>query len=431
MQITFRPEILTNGRLLAEEGSIWWAHSLNSNFFSTLFYIPPLTGYFLLNANLLMLFVNMVPISYIALITTWISLLLHTQIAFASLVLTKGGQWKYRILSFSILLFSPIFSDPETFANSINSQTYLALVPIIYLAYWTVPHSFISRVYIYTLMFLSFFSGWYGAILFPLFIIRYFLSDRSKFHKYVVAVSFVGFCTQSFTYIYQIRNDFLWPNKGRLKFDYYEIYLDFVSLIRFSLTGVQGLSGINTLQLCLVVAVLILAIKKYFSSKQLWPKFIPGKDKYLWLALAFAVEYFLVYVGDASPAAGLTGRYLIVPSGILVLCLAIYFADDLAQISRKSLLVFIAVIQFTLSIIQFSSTASHPLLECSKPCLTWKQNVELVSLRQSSTYYFWPFNEGNPNWAISAEQPKVRLAPFQSEKMGLLVEELPPIVLKK
>ena len=378
-----------------------------------------------------MLFVNTVPISFIALTTTWISLLLNTQIAFVSLVLTRGGQWKYRIFIFAILLFSPIFSDPETFANSINSQTYLALVPIIYLAYWSVPNSSISKVYIYALMFLSFFSGWYGAILFPLFIIRYFLGDRSKFHKYVVATSLVGFCTQIFTYLYQIRNDLLWPNKGRLKFDYHEIYLDFMSIIRFSLTGVQGLSGIHPLQLCLVVTILILSFKKYFSSKQLRPKFVPSKDKYVWLSLAFSVEYFLVYVGDASPGAGLTGRYLIVPSGILVLYLAMYFADNLAQISRKSLLFFIAIIQFTLAIIQFSGTTSHPLLECSKPCLTWKQNVEMVSLRQSSTYYFWPFNEGNPNWAISAVQPKVRLAPFQSEKMGLVVEDLPPIVLKK
>ena len=373
----------------------------------------------------------MVPISFVALTTTWISLLLHTQIAFVSLVLTKGGQWKYRILSFSILLFSPIFSDPETFANSINSQTYLALVPIIYLAYWTVPHSFISKVYIYTLMFLSFFSGWYGEILFPLFIIRYLLGNRLKFHKYVIATSLVGFCTQIFTYMYQIQNDLIWPNKGSLKFDYYEIYLDFMSIMRFSLIGVQGFSGINPLQLCLVSTVLFLIFKKCFSSKQLRPKLVPIKDKYVWLALAFAVEYFLVYVGDASPGAGLTGRYLIVPSGILVLCLAIYFADNFPQISRKSLLVFIAIIQFTLSAIQFSATATHPLLECSKPCLTWKQNVELVSLRQSSTYYFWPYNEGNPNWAISAVQPKVRLAPFQSEKMGLVVEDLPPIVLKK
>jgi hypothetical protein len=430
VQIAFRPEILTNGRLFAEEGSIWWAHSLNSNFLSTLFFIPPLTGYFLLNANLLMLFTNLIPISYIALMTTWVSLLLHTQIAFVSLVLTKGREWKYRILCFSILLFSPIFSDPESFANSINSQTYLALVPIIYLALWTVPHSFISRVYIYTLMLLSFFSGWYGAILFPLFLIRYFLGDRSKFHKLVVGVSFFGFCTQIFTYIYQIRNDLLWPNKGRLKFDYREISLDFLSILKFSFTGVQGFSSINPLQLCLTVTILILATMRYFSSNQPKPKFIFKENKYVWLACAFAVEYFLVYVGDAEPGTGLSGRYLIVPSGILVLFLAINFADNLAQISSKSVLAFIAIIQFMLSTLQFSMSSSHPLLRCSMPCLTWKQNVDMVASKESSAYYFWPFNEGNPNWAISAVQPKVRLAPFQSEKMGLVSEDLPPMDLK-
>jgi hypothetical protein len=64
------------------------------------------------------------------------------------------------------------------------------------------------------------------------------------------------------------------------------------------------------------------------------------------------------------------------------------------------------------------------------PCLTWKQNVDMVASKESSAYYFWPFNEGNPNWAISAVQPKVRLAPFQSEKMGLVSEDLPPMDLK-
>jgi hypothetical protein len=429
MQFAFRPQILTNGRLLAEEGSIWWAHSLDSSFLSTLFFVPPLTGYFLLNSNLLMLFTNLVPISYVALTATWVSLLLQTQIAFVSLVLTKGYEWKYRIVSFSILLFSPIFSDPETFANSINSQTYLALVPIIYLAFWTVPFSFLSKVYIYLLMFLSFFSGWYGAILFPLFLIRYFLGERSKFHKNVVAIAFMGFCTQILTFIYQIQNDLLWPNKGRPKFDTQEIYLDFLSVIKFSFTGAQGFSNISPLQFCMVGTILILASRKYFLDKHAKIKINVKDSKYTWLLLALGAEYFLVYVGDASPGTGLSGRYLIVPSGILVLCLAIYFADNLAQIFNKSFLALIAVIQIGLLTMQLSATSSHPLLKCAQNCLTWKQNVNMVSLGQSSTYYFWPLNEGNPNWAISAEQPKVRLAPFQSEIMGLVSEDLPPIPL--
>ena len=428
IQVSFRPEILTNGRLLAEEGSIWWAHSIQGNFFSTLFYIPPLTGYYLLNCNLLMLFAKLIPISYIALTTTWVSLLLQTQVAFVSLILTKGCAWKYRVISFSIILFSPVFSVPETFANSINSQTYLALVPIIYLAYWKSPNSFISKAYIYSLMFLSFFSGWYGSILFPLFLIRYFLGQRSRFHKNILAIALIGFATQIFTYIYQYQNDLLWPNKGRLKFNTDEIYLDLLSIIKFSFTGTQGFSNVSLIQFCAVLTFFVLASKRFLLSiNQSKFEFDLRENKFVWLFLALFAEYVLVYLGDASPGIGLTGRYLMVPSGVLVLFFAIYFADNLAQISRKSLLAFIAIIQFFLSTIQFSATSSHTLLVCTKPCLTWKQNVEMVALGQSSTYYFWPFNEGNPNWAISAVKPEVRLAPFQSKIMGFVSEDLPAI----
>ena len=76
-----RNSVLVPGRLFAEEGSIWWAHSINADFGSILFFVSPMTGYFLLNCNLIMLIAKFFPIFFVPTLVTWISFLAQAQIA--------------------------------------------------------------------------------------------------------------------------------------------------------------------------------------------------------------------------------------------------------------------------------------------------------------------------------------------------------------
>jgi hypothetical protein len=425
IQLIFRPEVLSNGRLLAEEGSIWWAHSLEGSFFSTLFFIPPMTGYFLFNANLLMIFVNPLPLSWIALATTWASLIIQVQVAAIFLLLTRNQVWKLRISVFSIILFSPLFTDAETFANSINSQTYLALIPILYLAIWISPDTLFSKVYVYMMMFIAFFSGWYSVVLFPLFLLRLFFSNRTSFHKKIVVTAFVALCVQISVFLYQQKNSLLYPGKGFEKFDFREISYDLFSVLKFSLTGVQGgnlPSEIQFLGVALLSIAAFVALKRSVNSQVRW---IDRKG--FWFFLAFSIEYVLVYMGDASPGLGLSGRYLIVPAGALTMFIAITLGEKLSKEFPTRLLILIPVTVLMIVIPQYSLTSSHYLLNCINPCLSWSENVRKVSNGEASAYYFWPFNAGNPDWAISSITPGVRLAPFQAEMMGSKVVLLPPI----
>jgi hypothetical protein len=424
IQLIFRSEVLLNGRLLAEEGSLWWARSLDGNFFSTLFFIPPMAGYFYLNSNLLMIFANFLPLSWLALTTTWVSLIIQVQVAFIFLLLTRNREWKFRIVVFSIIAFSPIFTDAETFANSINSQTYLALIPILYLAMWVSPSTLFSKVYLYCFMFLAFFSGWYSAILFPLFLARFLLGERTSFHKKVVITSFLGLCVQISAFLYQKQNGLLYPGKGTVKLDLQEIKYDFLSILKFSLTGVQDSSQPSILQVWGVSTFFIALLISGKFRFDLHTRLIERKG--FWFSLAFVGEYVLVYFGDAAPGPGLWGRYLLVPSGTLILFIALIAGDRPVKVFPVAMAL-IPMTALAIVVPQYSLTSSHHLLNCVEPCLSWSENVKKVSTGEVSAYYFWPFNAGNPDWAISSIDPKVRLAPFQADKMGQPVVVLPPI----
>ena len=425
IQVTTRSQVLLNGRFLAEEGSFWWAHTLEASAFSILFFVPPLTGYFLFNTNLTFFLWQWLPMTYLPLATTWTSLVIQVQPAFIFLLLTKERSWRFRFLGFALLLFSPIFSDPETFANSINSQTYLAIISMLYLVLWKIPESKTSKLYVGFFLFIGFFSGWYSAILWPLFFLRYWFGRRSKFYFFVTTSSIIAFLFQGTIYLYQKQANLLWPNKGELKLNFYDVMHDQFSIIRFVFTGSQGLSDVRILPLICLVIISLVILKLVFGNLAHIVKSAAKDGK--WLISAFVIEYCLVYVGDASPGLGLSGRYLLVPSSALLLIFIFVFLEKgVSQLDQLKFYLLVLFLPF-MSFFQYFDTSSSSILNCQSPCISWRENIVKVQAGKSSAYYFWPYKDGNPDWAISSKFPKVRLAPFQAEAMGWKSEYLPPI----
>jgi hypothetical protein len=273
-------------------------------------------------------------------------------------------------------------------------------------------------------MFLAFFSGWYSAILFPLFLARFLLGERTRFHKKVVVTSFLAICVQISVFLYQRQNNLVYPGKGTAKFDLQEIKYDLLTILKFTLTGEQDRSQLSILQF-LGISIFLIAV------------IIAGKFRFdfrtslierngFWFFLSFVAEYVLVYFGDAAPGPGLWGRYLLVPSGTLILFIALIAGEKLVKFFSIGMAL-IPMTALAIVVPQYALTSSHYLLNCVEPCLSWRENVKKVSTGEASAYYFWPFNAGNPDWAISSINPQVRFAPFQAEKMGLPVVVLPPI----
>jgi hypothetical protein len=253
------------------------------------------------------------------------------------------------------------------------------------------------------------------------------MGERNSYHKKIVSLSFVAFLVQVSVFFNQKMNDLIWPEKGLQIIDTHQVILDLTSIVKFSTTGVQGFSRLGTIQFFGVLILTLLCFNGIKISKGIQLDFSIKQNKGIWLLLIFLVEYTLVYFGDASPGAGLIGRYLIVPSGVATLFIAIVIGEKLAKSGTLLFLVFFLSVQLSLSVVQYNYTKNSHLLRCGNPCITWIENVQEVSNGSRSTYYFWPFNNGNPNWAISSVTPSIRFAPFQSEVMGVPTIFLPTL----
>jgi hypothetical protein len=134
-----RRDVLFYGRFFAEEGSIWFANSLSSNVVEQLTFVAPMTGYYTANVNLIILISSLIPLKFIPFFTTWISLFVQFLPAIFFLNLTSTRSSSFRLIGFLVLCLHPIFFEGETFANSINSQTYLAMCAIICVSFWREP----------------------------------------------------------------------------------------------------------------------------------------------------------------------------------------------------------------------------------------------------------------------------------------------------
>ena len=425
LQVLFRQDVLLHGRFFAEEGSIWWANSLSADFFDTFTFVPPSGGYFQLYTNLLMILVKFIPISLAPLVTTWVSFLVQTQVAILFLILTRQYQWRFRLLGFTIFLASPILAEPETFANSINSQVFLGLTSILYLILWITPKTKPDKIYTYLILFISFFSGWYAVILTPIIMARYLLGKKTKFHLAVVITAFLALILQTSIALHQRQAGSLWP-RGNKSISIDEIVRDLASIFYF--TGFGSGKSFTDIAFKIVTLALILVLLKYaIHTTEIDKAWI--RSKTIWAVLAFLAEYFLVYFGDAWPTKGLDGRYLIVPSGTLSILFMILGAKVLEPVLKGRILFFFFLALIAISFSHLYENRNSVFLNCDDPCITWQENLEGIEKGELSAFYFWVINHGNPDWAVSSINPKIRLAPFQAETIGIEDSPLPPLGL--
>jgi hypothetical protein len=422
-QIAYRGQVLFPGRFFAEEGSFWWANTFTSNFFEQLTFIAPLTGYFLLNANLSVMISNIFPMTYSPFITTWISLFLQVQVVIAYWILSDKASSRIRLIGCGIILFSPILSISETFANSINSQTFLGVVACIYLLFWKDLNTLLSKIYFGSLLTLGFFSGWYSAILAPIYLLRYLFGKKSKFKLFIVILSICGLFLQSAVFLYQTKESLVFPSRAHPDLNFIQILFDLFSVLFFLVFGNLRNMELIFLIFFILMFLFVVILKKFKGVIEI-QNLVKIRESLPMAAIVFIVEYLLVMLGDATPSKGLGGRYLVVLASFLLIyavyIFQFYFPKNLSLIFLGLLFIW----QSSLNLIQLSQSDSDPLLSCKGNCLSWNQNLKLIEKNESTIYYFWPQNTGEPNWAISSTRPRLRFAPFQSEIMGYPVQIL-------
>lgn len=415
-------DVFRFGRFWAEDGSMIWAHALGHNVVSQITYIPPIAGYFDMNANLYVLISTLFPILFAPYVVLALSLLTMLLPAIFVILIRPRSitQSAKNFLAFS-LLFGPGLLSAEAFGNAVNGQTYLGLYAGLTLVFWPDWLSKRKQYFVISLLTLAMLSGWYSVILAPLLMIRArekSVSPISKFCRWIPLL-FLG--VQGYALVITSMHHLQWPGRNDFTAKWYMPFLNISLLPGKAIFGDLGIAGYSA---SLLGFLIFLYCTKQF--KLLQPKKIKAikqslEDNLVICWLSLILELSLIGFGQAGRSFG--GRYLIVPSGIFFLLLVLILQHQNFP-TRRSKKIFIAMGSLVGIGLIFFLRIPSPELKCLAPCVSWAEQIHTFKSGGTSLIMHWPNNLGVPNFATDLRNPRVRLAPFQADALGLSDLEL-------
>jgi hypothetical protein len=404
-QIFSAPRVFLEGRYFAEEGSIFFSHALSHNFLQHLFFVSPLSGYFLFNANLQTGIAVLLPFKVGPLFTAWSSLALMILPAIFLLKLCVNSPLaRIKLLLFTILLFSPYINNSETFANSINLQVYLGLSTFIIFLFFSSIQSKASKVSVWLFLFVSFLSGYYSIILLPILLYRLIKNGFNSFGTKVLLLGLSALTIQISITVSMKLNQQLWPSKlddNRFSYDY---------LIKFLRWLAQNfLLGHDLIWFFLLTIILIFVILKFCTVEFL-------RRDYNQIFYAFILQILLIYFGSAE----FSPRYYALVLTIVVFALTVSLNQLLKDlktliIKQLSFLLSLLIIVFTTIIFR---DYNDFFLACPEDCPSFSVQVDDIRGGKTPYLYHWPMGPQSRDWLTDIQNPKIELAPFQETTMN-------------
>lgn len=165
------PAILLEGRFWAEEGGVFFRHALGSGWSEVLCYVAPKLGYYNLLSNASVLAASrLVDVEHAPLVTAWIALGVQT---LPAAVIACGMIRAIRTVAarglalLALLLVPP---NAETWLNTINGQSYLAIATALLLVADTGREP--GRIFRRLVLALAGLSGLVALFFLPLFWLR-------------------------------------------------------------------------------------------------------------------------------------------------------------------------------------------------------------------------------------------------------------------
>lgn len=396
-------EVLINGRFFAEEGSMYWAHSLSSNLLEQLFFVAPVAGYYLLNANIQTLLASIVPLSIAPFLTIYSSALITYSPIYLLRKYSLSVMKNSRAIFISIILIlAPVFSIKEIALNSINSQIFLAMGVVILISTQPQISNIFESIFVNLYLFVAFFSGWYSLVFIPIAILKSLLGHSSRINRSILAWGGAGLVVQLLSFLYAYKNEILWPNRFEKEFTI-NLFISFFSkIIDFSLFGFVHLPAYLKFILILLFGVFFLwnYIKGNYTRYNL--------IELSYLSLIFFLLFIFIIIGQAGQYMG--GRYIALPSFIVLLLFI-----KLCSIKKQNLFSLFSI-GIILLIYSHSMILSSKEPYCEVECQKWSDAVRSFSSDKSYIVYHWPITD-EKNWFTDLANPKVQLAPFQ--ELGL------------
>lgn len=393
-------EILTRGRFFAEEGAVYWSYSLYNNIIDVLLYDPVGDGYYCLTCNFQILLTKLLPIQYSPLATVWSSILFAILPSY--LFYRFAANHYEKKLYFSIiwlLLFLPSLNFLEVFANSINTQSYLAISIFIILLFSNGRELIRSQ---YLIIFLGFMSSYYSLAILPAFIFKYYRERKS----WLLRVIFIGITSSTIqlnVFFYTLLQESLYSGRlqQKINFGYLVEILSHSISINFATERFYRLDLISNLILLIYLSMLLFLIirKSFFTNLN-----------FVLILLTYFFQIVLVYFGN--PTQVFYGRYAVVSSTVIFF-IYIEFIKDSKKLQNT---IFVIIL---ISLLNFRYQGGDYFIDCNEYCTSWPEQVELVKNNSLDKYIHWPIGEGEPYWFTDATSPKPNPAPFQKENIGL------------
>ena len=428
------PNILLEPRFWAEEGSIYFAHALQSNIIEGIFFSPKNTaGYFLLAASIpSTISAHFVPVEYAPFITTYFSFAILL-LLFSLVIWGESYFWKtltQKVLACLIVLFFPYSNATgEIWLNTINLQVYCGLLALIIAFEHTTELSEIKAWFLRITLVFCILSGVYAIFLSPIYILKYW-HERSKESLIHLSILVLGALIQIVALIYIQFSGlisvkklvvFSWAKSSISVLTYQVIYPLFGQGLGQQVLNKLGLDSALRLEvgqnpqyallagwvsLSIIAIPLVLLVVKRIKYTQAV------------LILGFVLLAILTSVMSMGGIAG--GRYAVLPSIIIgFILLSIMIGDEYSTLT-KYLTGSILVCSIVIGSYEYQFKTQPQFVGSHLPRPNWRDQV--IEWRDKPDEYLtiWPY----PRWKVSLPLPNL------VKQMKQQLADLKPIYLE-
>ncbi len=399
-------DVLLHGRFWAEEGTLYWANAFyntqTKSLLAHLVFLAPAAGYLNFVANIFTFLAVLIGGVYFSpLVTTWLSFLVMLLPSTVVYLYFNDRTRLTRTIISTLILFSPPALSGEIFANSINSQVFLALASILFLFTKTMTSKL--KISYYFILLVSALSTMYVSILIPFYLIHFFMNNKNRIYLHGFYILLICGITQYFyryfypySYLFYQRNDSMSLSK------FLETMV--LSIVNFFAGNFSVLIFKNLFQNSLIYVIFSVV---FFGVILFYNNYI--KSTYnTWMAIMLFFSFCLFISYGAVNQVGY-GRYGFIPGSLVGLILFFNFENLISRESTKFVLLF-----FTLCFSVYLFNYPHLREFISKPnfCSEWSVQIDRSKLVAQSDLLFWPCYE-NPIWKIESRNIKPTLMDFQ------------------
>ena len=389
------PYILTEGRMMAEDGGLYFKSAFENDFLDHLIYFAPNAGYYNFIANFLTeistyfsIYKAPLIISYGSLIFIILPIIL---ILFNNSYLFNNNLER---VTLCLLLFITTPNTPEIWLNSINLQIYLFISSFLILYFKR--EAFLSKCLSKLIILVSGLSGIYSCILTPFFFVKFYIKKKKDyFYNYIILLICSFF--QLSLILYSKLNNLLYVSKSQVisePVNFLSIFI-YTYLIKpiFGRELSYYFSDIFFIffekKYLFILLFFFISSSIFFLIKSSFLNFLKNDNIFKSLLGVYLSVMIVIFVGaDNSPP---TGRYATIP-GLLILVLIYYLSINFPRKYIKYALKFLVLVSILVGAYEFRPHSKYiRFLDCIN-CPNWKNEIYKWELDTQYAIKIWPYN---------------------------------------